>query len=43
MCRMRLFTLAGVESSDVVPEKTTEWRDSCAVTLMMTVRMYIKA
>ena len=35
---MKLFTAAGKDSeSDSVPECSTEWRESCAATLMTTV------
>ena len=34
---MRLYSLTGTEITSQVPEKNTEWRDSCATTLMMTV------
>lgn len=41
MCRMRLYSLSGVEHIEGnVPDKTTDWRESCAITLMMTVSEY---
>ena len=30
---MRLYTLSDVYISEEPPERTTEWRDSCSVTL----------
>uniref|UniRef100_A0A1X7VBX7 Uncharacterized protein n=1 Tax=Amphimedon queenslandica TaxID=400682 RepID=A0A1X7VBX7_AMPQE len=37
MCCKRLYSLSGVEDiEEILPDKTTEWRDSCAMTLMMT-------
>lgn len=36
---MRLFTLNGLtQEEDETPNKSQQWRDSCAVTLMTTVR-----
>ena len=37
---MRLYTLSDVDLSEEPPERTTEWRDSCSETLMMTVNLF---
>ena len=41
ICRMRLYSMAKRSYTDEPPEKSSQWRDSCSTTLMMTVSVPI--
>jgi hypothetical protein len=42
ICRMRLYSLSGLslDTTDELPSKSAEWRNSCASTLLMTVSFF---
>ena len=36
---MQLYSINSIDVSEPPPEKTTEWRESCSSTLIMTVSL----